>query len=267
MSESVFRDLLDAGRGYESMSVPSVFATWTKHLIKGAEVQQGSQVMDIACGTGVLARDALAEVAPSGRVVGVDPAPGMLAAAREVEPAIDWIQCSAENLKAKDAAFDCVVCQFGMMFFSDRPKAIREMLRVLKPGGKLAIAVWDRVERSPGYERVISVFQKEVGTAAANALSLPYSLGDETIVTAELEAGGFTNVELETICETARFPSSRKMLEADLRSWLPLFGINLSEAKINKVLAASDATLSKYIVPSGEVILPTSAHIFTARKP
>ena len=245
MNESVSRDLLDAGRGYESMSVPSVFATWTKHLIKGAKVRQGSHVMDIACGTGVLARHALAEVTTSGRVVGVDPAPGMLAAAREVEPAIDWIQCTAENLKVKDAAFDCVVCQFGMMFFSDRPKAIREMLRVLKPGGKLAIAVWDRVERSPGYERVISVLQKEVGTAAANALSLPYSLGDETIVATELEAGGFANVELETLCETARFPSSRRMLEADLRGWLPLFGVNLSEAKINEVLVASDATLSK----------------------
>lgn len=267
MNESVSRDLLDAGRGYESMSVPSVFATWTKHLIKGARVQEGSHVLDIACGTGVLTRHALAEVKPSGRVVGVDPAPGMLAAAREVEPEIDWIHCSAEDLKVKDAAFDCVVSQFGMMFFSDRPKAIREMLRVLKPGGMLAIAVWDRVERSPGYARVISVLQKEVGTAAADALRLPYSLGDETIVTTELEAGGFAHVDVETICETARFPSSREMLEADLRGWLPLFGINLSEAKIKDVLIASDTTLSKYIVPSGEVILPTSAHVFTARKP
>jgi len=265
--DSVSKDLLDAGRGYENMFVPAVFAPWPPHLTSAASVRNGSHVLDIACGTGVLARYALAAVGPTGRVVGVDPAPGMLAAAREVEPTIDWVLCGAEALELEDASFDCVMSQFGMMFFQDRLKAIGEMFRVLKPGGSLAIAVWDTIERNPGYLGIISVLQEELGTAAANALRLPYSLGDSGIVTSELEVGGFVDVSVETKAEVARFPSSRVMLEADLRGWLPLFDIYLSEAKINEVLVASDTTLSKYVAPSGEAVFPTSAHIVTASKP
>ena len=267
MVENVPHELLEAGRGYESMFVPALFAAWPPHLIKGAMVREGAQVLDIACGTGVLARHALSKVGRTGRVVGVDPAPGMLAAAAEFEPGIDWVLCGAEALQFEDASFDCVISQFGMMFFQDREKSISEMLRVLKPGGKLAIAVWDSVERNPGYMGIISVLQEEVGTAAADALRMPYSLGDSSIVKAELEAGGFVDVQVETNAETACFPSSRVMLEADLRGWLPLFDINLSEGKIDEVLVASDTTLSKYCAPSGEAVFPTSAHIFTADRP
>lgn len=267
MVENVPQELLDAGRGYEDMYVPALFAPWPPHLTKGAMVRDGSQVLDIACGTGVLARHALAAVGRTGRVVGVDPAPGMLAAAGEVEPAIDWVLCGAEALELEDASFDCVMSQFGMMFFQDRAKSICEMFRVLKPGGRLAIAVWDSVERNPGYMGIISVLQEEVGTAAVDALRMPFSLGDSGMMKAELESGGFVGVGVETKAETARFPSSRAMLEADLRGWLPLFDINLSERKIDEVLVASDTTLSKYVAPSGEAVFPTSAHIITASKP
>jgi ubiquinone/menaquinone biosynthesis C-methylase UbiE len=159
MVDNVSKDLLDAGRDYEKMYVPALFAPWPPHLTNGARVRKGSHVLDIACGTGVLARHAFAAVGPTGRVVGVDPAPGMLAAAREVEPTIDWVLCGAEALELEDASFDCVMSQFGMMFFQDRAKAIGEMLRVLKPGGSLAIAVWDSVERNPGYLGSISVLK------------------------------------------------------------------------------------------------------------
>lgn len=135
MDQDVSEKLAEAGRGYERLFVPALFQVWTKHLIRGAGIRQGSQVLDVACGTGVLARDALARVGTNGRVVGADPAPGMLAAARETEPAIEWLLCNAEALDVDDAAFDCVVSQFGMMFFQDRQKSADEMFRALKPGG------------------------------------------------------------------------------------------------------------------------------------
>jgi len=267
MVDSVSKDLLDAGRDYENMFVQAIFAHWPPYLTSGAGVREGLHVLDIACGTGVLSRHALAAVGPTGRVVGVDHAPGMLAAAHEVEPTIDWVLCGAEALELEDASFDCVMSQFGMMFFQDRPKAIGEMFRVLKPGGSLAIAVWDSVERNPGYLGIISVLQEEVGTAAADALRRPFSLSDGGMVASELKAGGFVDVGVETKGGFARFPSTRVMLEGDLRGWLPLFDIHLSEDKINEVLAASDSTLSKYVAPSGEAVFPTSAHIVTAIKP
>jgi len=266
MDENIPEELVEAGRGYESLFVPALFDQWTKHLIEGARIRDGSHVLDIACGTGVLARNALSRTGPSGRVVGVDPAPGMLAAAKEIEPGIDWILCSAEALELDDEIIDCVISQFGMMFFQDREKSVEEMFRVLKPGGSLAIAIWNSVEQNPAYADIIAVLQEQVGTAAADALRLPYSLGNPEEVTTILGNSGFTGINVETKVESAQFPSSRHMVEAELRGWLPLFDIILSEAKINEVLVESDSTLSKYASPSGHAVFPTSAHVITAQK-
>jgi len=266
MDQVISEDLIEAGRGYESLFVPALFEAWTKHLVEGAKIQKGSHVLDIACGTGVLARSALEHTGANGRVVGADPAPGMLAAAKEIEPDIDWVLCGAEALDVDDGVFDSVISQFGMMFFDDRRKSVAEMFRVLKPGGSLAIAVWRSVEHNPAYADIISVLEEHVGTAAADASRLPYSLGNSDDVTAVLEGSGFADIAVEAIIETAMFPSSRQMVEAELRGWLPLFDIFLSEDEINNVLIESDKTLGKYAGPSGEAVFPTSAHVFTARK-
>ena len=108
--------------------------------------------------------------------------------------------------------------------------------------------------------------EEHVGTAAADALRLPYSLGDSEDVTAALESGGFGEITVEAKTETAKFPSSQQMVEAELRGWLPLFDIFLDEDKINEVLVESDTPLGKYAGPAGEAVFPTSAHIFPARK-
>ena len=266
MDQTVPEDLVNAGRGYETLFVPALFEPWTRHLLEGAGVEEGLHVLDIACGTGVLARSALSRVGGNGRVVGADPAPGMLAVAREVEPGVDWILCGAEALDVEDESFDAVMSQFGMMFFSDREKSAREMYRALKPGGSLAIAVWRSVDCNPAYADVISILEEHVGTAAADALRLPFSLGDPDDVAAVLESGGFSGISVEARTETATFPGSRQMVEAELRGWLPLFDIFLSEDTIDDVLAESDRTLEKYAGPNGEAIFPTSAHVFTARK-
>ena len=266
MNQNVAEELVEAGRGYESLFVPALFDAWTKHLVDGAEIQAGSHVLDVACGTGVLARAALARAGTDGRVVGADPAPGMLAVAREIEPDIDWLLCGAEALDVDDETFDCVVSQFGMMFFQDRQKATDEMFRAMKPGGSLAIAAWRSVEHNPAYADIISVLEEQVGNAAANALRLPYSLGDAGKVMAVLEGSGFKDISVDAKTETANFPSSRQMVEAELRGWLPLFEIFLNEEEIEDVLIKSDETLGKYAGPSGEALFSTSAHIYTARK-
>lgn len=266
MDQDVSDDLIEAGRGYERLFVPAVFETWTRHLIDGANIGEGSHVLDVACGTGVLARAALERVGDAGRVTGADPAPGMLAAAREIEPAIEWVLCSAEALDVEDGAFDCVVSQFGMMFFTDRQKSAQEMYRALKPGGSLAIAVWRSVEHNPAYSDIIAVLDEQVGTAAGDALRAPFSLGNSDDVTSVLEDSGFTGIAVEAKSETATFPSSRQMVEAELRGWLPLFDIFLNEDQINDILIESDKTLARYAGPSGEAVFPTSAHIVMARK-
>lgn len=266
MDASTTAELVEAARDYESLFVPALFEQWTKHVIEAARVKAGMHVLDIACGTGVLARRALSRTGQRGRVVGVDPAPGMLAAATEIEPGVDWIRCSAEALDLDDDSFDCVVSQFGMMFFEDCEQAATEMIRVLKPDGSLAIAVWNSVEHNPAYADLIALLERQVGTAAADALRLPFSLGESGKATAPLNDAGFSGVEVETRVEQSRFPSSRQMVEAELRGWLPLFDIFLEESKIESVLAEADAVLSRYANAAGEAVFPASAHVITAHK-
>ncbi len=267
MSLEVSDEMVDAGRGYETLFVPALFEVWTQHLLDGADIEMGAHVLDVACGTGVLAREARRRVGAPGRVVGADPAPGMLAVAQEIEPSIEWVLCSAEALQFDDGEFDAVLSQFGMMFFDDRNKAAAEMYRVLKSGGRISIAVWRSVEHNPAYADIIAVLDEQVGKQAGDALRLPYSLGNADEVTENLRHAGFVDVSVEARKESAKFPSSRQMVEADLRGWLPLFDILLNEDKINNVLTASDRTLGKYAGADGTAVFPISANIFAARKP
>ena len=267
MEHDVAAELIEAGRGYETLFVPALFKPWTEHVLESAGVAEGAHVLDVACGTGVLARAALERVAGTGRVVGADPAPGMLAVAEKIEPGIEWVLCSAEALDAADASFDCVVSQFGMMFFEDRQKATDEMFRVLKPGGSIAIAVWRSIEHNPAYAAVISILDTQVSRAAGDALRMPFSLGDTEPVRAALEASGFSGVSAAAMSATATFPSTRTMVEAEIRGWLPMFDIHLDEAKIGEVLAESERVLKRYESASGEAVFPTAAHVFSATRP
>ena len=267
MDNEIAEELIEAGRGYENLFVPALFAPWTEHLLTSAGVAEGAHVLDVACGTGVLARAAQARVGRTGRVAGADPAPGMLAVARKIEPGIEWVLCSAEALDAEDGSFDHVVSQFGMMFFEDRQKATDEMFRVLKPGGSVAIATWRSIEHNPAYAAVISILDTQVSKAAGDALRMPFSLGEANPVVAALNASGFAGVATEAIAETATFPSTRTMVEAEIRGWLPLFDIHLDEEKISEVLAESDQVLKQYETPSGEAVFPTTAYVFSATKP
>ncbi len=267
MTDDVPIEMLEAGRGYEALFVPALFAPWPGHLLARAEIATGARVLDVACGSGVLARAALDAVGDTGSVTGLDPAPGMIGAAREIEPRVDWILGAAEDLPMEAASFDAVVSQFGMMFFDDRDKAATEMLRVLAPGGRLAVAVWDRIEENPAYRDIVAVLDEEIGTAAGDAVRMPFTLGDRDALRGEIEEIGFADVGVETLSEQARFPNPRTMVEAELRGWLPLFGIHLEDAKIDEVLERSDNRLSRYAKPSGEAVFPTSAHIVTGRKP
>lgn len=252
-------------RAYEALHVPALFAQWCPRLLDAASVTAGQRVLDVACGTGVLARAAAARVGPSGRVSGVDPGIGMLAVARELAPGVEWTEGVAESLPYPDEAFDAVVSQFGLMFVRDRARAVGEMHRVLRPDGELAVAVWDSLERSGAYPQLVSLLERRAGPAAADALRAPFVLGDADALVALFEAGGLVSVRVVTEHGTARFPDIRTLVEADLRGWLPVMGVPLSEAQIENILDEADTVLAPCLAPDGSVRFDAPAHLVTAR--
>jgi len=255
-----------AATAYENLHVPALFQQWAPRVVEAAKIRSGDRVLDVACGTGVLAREAASYLGEDPSVAGLDPGAGMLAVAQRLSPSIDWRQGVAESLPYDDGSFDAVVSQFGLMFFNDRAGAIREKLRVLAPGGRMAVAVWDSLENSEAYPIEVELLERLAGREAADALRAPFVLGDRSELAALFEDAGVTSVEVTTHRGTARFPNVRTMVEADLRGWLPVMGVNLGEETIAEILEQAERALAHYVTPSGTVEFDSPAHIVTGSR-
>jgi SAM-dependent methyltransferase len=264
MSNSTLDAQVASAKAYEALFVPALFGQWASKVADAASLLTGESVLDVACGTGVLAREALRRTGPTGYVAGLDPGAGMLAVANELSPSVDWRQGTAEAMPFSDASFDVVVSQFGLMFM-DRDPAVREMLRVLKPHGRLVVAVWDTVQNIPAYAAEIALLERLAGTQAADALRAPFVLGDRELLAKVFSDAG--SVTISTSKGVARFPSIRAMVEADLRGWLPVMGVNLTEEEIGRILGEAEDVLDSYVTDDGRVRFDASAHLVTARKP
>ena len=139
----------DAAERYERIVARHILGPWAPLLIDAARIATGERVLDVACGTGLVARAAATHIGPRGRVVGIDLNSNMIAVARSLPvptgAPIEWLVRSALALGLDDASFDAVLCQQGLQFFPDKPLALREMRRVLRPGGRLALSTWNNV--------------------------------------------------------------------------------------------------------------------------
>ena len=267
MTNPELQGQIEAARAYEALFVPALMGMWAPVVADAAAIAPGQQVLDVACGTGVLTRTVAAKCAPGGRVTGLDANPGMLAVAAERAPALTWRAGRAETLPFDDGAFDAVVSQFGLMFFEDRVGAIREMLRVLRPDGTLAVAVWDSLANHPAYAAEAALLARMAGDRAAEPLRAPFALGDAAALARLFTDAGADAVEIVTHPGTATFPSVQVVVGADLRGWLPLMGVTLDEAAISEILGAADDALAPYITSSSSgVSFATSVHVVRVRR-
>lgn len=164
----------DAAEQYERVVARYIFGPWTPLLVEAVRLAEGQSVLDVACGTGVVARMAAERVGPAGRVVGIDLNPGMIRVAVSLPAAagapIEWIERSALDLGLPDTSFDAVLCQQGLQFFPDKALALREMRRVLVRGGRLALSVWNSLgSYNSAVGRVLARFVSKEAADAFNA--------------------------------------------------------------------------------------------------
>ncbi len=252
-----------AAEVYEEFFVPALFAEWPPILASAVGIRPSHRVVDVACGTGVLAR-AVAELLSDGSVVGVDINEGMLDVVRRRSPQIEWRCGPAEALPLADESFDVAVCQFGLMFFEDQRAAIQEMVRVLRSGGRLAVAVWDSLENVPGYATMVELLQRLLGDQAANAFRAPFLLGEVDTLRSLFQTAGIADVEISTHEGTARFPSIESWIHTDVKGWT--LADMIDDDQYDRLLAEAKPVLERYVVADGTIAFKASGHIASATK-
>ena len=182
---------------YERHFVPAIGEPVARRLVDAARPAPGERVLDVACGTGIAARLAAEAMGAEGTVAGLDANPGMLEVARTVSPdGIEWHEAPAEAMPLPDAAFDLVLCSMGVQFFADKVQALREMRRVLAPGGR---ALWCTPGPTPPlFEAVDEALTNHIGPGASMFVHAVFSLHDADEARTLMDTAGFDRIEVET---------------------------------------------------------------------
>jgi SAM-dependent methyltransferase len=243
---------------YDTYFVPALFEPWSRELIKRAQVWKGDRVLDVACGTGIVA----CRIAATGaKVTGLDINAERLAQARvratEEAVPVTFVERNAESLGFAAGSFDLVTCQQGLQFVADRAAAVREMKRVIAPGGRCVIASWCALDRNPAYAALDQVAQNHFGPGG---FAGPFSLGDEAELRALLAGAKFFAIAIETVTRTVRFPDPPKFAAETLNMAADRLGATASPE------AHADALAAMAPFMEGEqLVFPTASLIATAR--
>ena len=201
-----------APENYQRYFVPAIGGPFAKDLIAEAALRPGERVLDVACGTGVVARLAAERVLPNGTVAALDLNPAMLSVARSVistGAAIRWYETTAESIPLPDDAFDVVLCQLGLQFVADKSAALREMHRVLAPRGRVLVTT----PLPNGFFDVLDqAVTRHVGSDAGAFVRMVFSLDDPAIIERLFRDAGFADVNVRTYAKDLRLPEAREFL-------------------------------------------------------
>jgi SAM-dependent methyltransferase len=181
---------LNFAEKYEATLVPVIFQPWAHELIRRAMPVDGEHILDLACGTGAVSLEIAGAGVSPGSLTGVDISPDMLAVARSKAEAVgltsEWLVADAAHLPFPDASFDLAFCQQALQFFPDRPAALGELRRILKPGGRVAFCVQRELSLNPLLQSQAATLEKYAGPEAAVAVRAICGLPDAESVTLTL---------------------------------------------------------------------------------
>lgn len=259
------KDVRSPAEIYDAQFVPALFAQWGPVVLEAAAVRENDRVLDVACGTGALTLAAAERVGRGGSVVGLDVNPDMLTVARRKSTQVEWMEGKAEALPPPDNSFDAVVSQFGFMFFDDKPQALREMMRVLRPGGTLAVAVCDAVDHSPGYGAFARLLDRLFGSDVGDAFRAPFALGDSERLLAICREAGIDDARVMTHHRNVCFESIDALVSTERACVWTLGGI-LDDDQFARLLDGSRTALKPFMTGREAIQFDMPSLIVTAQK-
>jgi ubiquinone/menaquinone biosynthesis C-methylase UbiE len=253
---------------YQRYLVPGITAKWAEDLVHRARLRGGEEVLDVACGTGVVTRLAASKVAPA-HVTGLDLNAGMLAVARGVlneGTSVNWMEGSALDLPFPSGHFDVVLCQLGLQFFPDQSRALREMRRVVRERGRIALSVYSPIERTPGANAFVSALDEVLGPEASRIKRGEHSFASPAQLEKLLSDAGFGAVDVQIVVQTIAFPSVldyvRFQLLATPMTTLLKDKIEPERQAIISSVASKAATLSTpAMLKGGKFTFPQEAYV------
>ena len=215
MSDVSYRQFTGTGAAnYERDFVPAIAGPVSVRLLEAAALQPGERVLDVGCGTGLIARRAAEAVGDRGSVAGIDVAADMIEVAESLTVGdgaeIEWQQGDAASLPFPDAGFDVVLCQMSLMFVEDRPAATREMRRVLAPGGRVLISTSGAIQ--PTFELMEQAIVEHISPDLAGFVRMVFSMHDPAVHDQLLRDAGFDEVESTAYTATLDLPSPAEFL-------------------------------------------------------
>lgn len=259
---------MNAPEAYEHFLVPHVFGPWAEAVINRAGDLNGQRILDVATGTGIVARLAAIAAGPTGRVTGIDIDPLTLevaarSAIAQAAAPIRWLEASAVAMPLPGASFETAFCLEGLQFFPDRVAGLNEMRRVLTPGGHLFASCWAALADNPGYHAISEGLRLFCSEAAARLP--PFSLSDPDELARAGHAAGFSGVAVERHTVYLTAPSARDFVE-----WIAAGGptmrhsiAQLSADKREDFLRFIERFLAPFAGPGG-LRLPSARNILTA---
>lgn len=259
---------------YESFFVPAIFRPLSQLVLSAARLRPGEHVLDVACGTGIVARQAAPAVGSSGRVAAIDLRPGMLAVARSLlasdGPAIDWQEGDAHALPFTDASFDVIVCQQGLQFFTRPEHALREMKRVSRPGGRVVLACWRELELQ-GFMKTLSELEfahlSITGLSREDAIA-PFSLQSPAELTRLCTAAGLEDVEVSAESVETTYPAENFIhdMEYAYVAVMPEFAEDPGkfDAYVELIEQETEALRAEH-TKDGKISFPMQTHLVKAR--
>ena len=250
---------------YDAHFVPALFQQWGDIVADAASITRGQRVLDVACGTGVLAGAASARAGEDGAVIGLDANEEMLDVARRKNARVRWERGCAESLPFEDASFDAVVSQFGFMFFDDKPAALREAMRVLTPGGRLIFAVCDAVDHSAGYAVLAELLHRLFGHEVAEAFRAPFSLGSRATLLALAREAGLADPSVTRHDGVVRFDSVASLVSTERACAWTLGGL-LGDRQFDALLEAAEESFAGFTDADGRVAFAMPALLLGASK-
>ncbi len=254
----------EAAQGYEQFFVPAIFDQWPSRIIEAAGVGDGDRVLEVGCGTGVLAREVIKRVGTDGGVVGLDLSESMLGVARGICPDVDFRQGNAMDLPLDDESFDVAIASFVLMFVPDPVQAVGEMWRVLKPGGRLVITVWEPLQQNPVYAGLVDIARRRIDDAAGSSLAWPFALGEDGKLIEICHSAGIGDVDISTHDGRAKFPSLDGFVRTEIQAWVLADSVN--EESLSAVVGDSHERFADYCDARGTMDFPLNAVMAKTRK-